>query len=157
MGNCKSIVEINIANDIFQNSDFSGQVMVREEKMTNVFRIVLDRDNDEYIILDFEYCHAFYHNDNEKYKIKNIYFHKYKNLFNQVINCFIIRYNGKCMMYSIRSNSLYVSIFKIDENNIEDFTLEDLVTKSIPVFGKGLFTIDQESLRNVTINENIIR
>lgn len=89
--------------------------------------------------------------------VKNIFLHKYINIINKEIFCFLVEYKETYKFYCIRELVLYSTFFEITKEKIEDFTLHELIKMSLPDFGIGEFKVSSEKLSQITVNKNIQR
>ena len=163
MGN-KQTKKRNVVNrDFFKRIDTCGQLIKINNPEDNIYLIKSENEKlvdkslvvvgDSLLKLNFKTKKATLNDE----IVKNIFLHKYNNIIDKEIFCFLVEYKESYKFYCIRELVLYSTFFEIEKEKIEEFTLHELVKMSLPDFGVGDFKVDQEKLSQVTVNTNIQR
>lgn len=153
MGNTKTKIKtVELDVELYKKNPFCGQPILVTNSKEEIYSFQLSKD--ERLTIDFKNNRATINND---VLVTNIFCHKYYNLFHDEYNCFLIRGKQLTRFYFIRGNKLHSSIFEIETENIDEYTLNELVSKSFTVFVPGTFIVDNDKLNRVKINSGIKR
>lgn len=139
--------------DITDNDNFGCMLRVTQTK-DDTYTLKL---KDTEFFFDFGKKISNIHKDDKIYNITNITLHRYKNVLEEEIPYFIVKYKGYYTFFFIQSFILYKSNINPPIPTINDYSTLDFIIDSKYIISSGNFVIDEDKLNSVKINKNIKR
>ena len=134
-----------INSELIESSTDSNTIIFVKYGDNYKLRITLNSDSSIY--LDYDKLICFYENTTEKiYRAcRNVRLGKLTNLFGDVYEFFSILYNGKYTLYYIKFNKLHKYTEKIELDDIDTLSDQDIFKSSTAVFTND-FEIRHENI-----------